>query len=159
MKVLVTGGCGFIGSHLVDKLIEKGHDVRVMDRLEYQVHQGRLPDYLNPVAEYIFGDMGDANLLPQRQRVCRPSSTRRQWLRGAVHVPDTQIRGGQHRRHLPFADFLANQSHDVKSWWWPLPFNLFEGAYHCTECGEVYPKLRTKEQLQAMNGDEVPCLR
>ena len=64
MKVLVTGGCGFIGSHLVDKLIEKGHDVRVMDRLEYQVHQGRLPDYLNPVAEYIFGDMGDANLLP-----------------------------------------------------------------------------------------------
>ena len=33
MKALVTGGCGFIGSHIVDKLVEEGHDVLVMDNM------------------------------------------------------------------------------------------------------------------------------
>ncbi len=69
-RILVTGGAGFIGSHLVDALLEKGHSVRVLDRLEEQVHgpqaastPGFRPDYLNPDVELIAGDVADRALL------------------------------------------------------------------------------------------------
>jgi dTDP-L-rhamnose 4-epimerase len=55
-KVLVTGGEGFIGSHVVDLLIESGWQVRVTDRLHPAAHDRR-PEYLNPAADYITGDL------------------------------------------------------------------------------------------------------
>ena len=44
MKTLVTGGAGFIGSHLVRALVERGDEVVVLDSLEEQVHGGHEPD-------------------------------------------------------------------------------------------------------------------
>src|SRR6478609_1980947 len=61
-KVLITGGAGFIGSHLADELLEKGYRVRVLDNLSEQVHgkSGERPDYLNPDVELLQGDVRDA---------------------------------------------------------------------------------------------------
>ena len=59
-KVLVTGGAGFIGTHLVDALVEDGHDVRILDSLVEQVHGGKVPEHLNKDAEFIKGDVCDA---------------------------------------------------------------------------------------------------
>jgi dTDP-L-rhamnose 4-epimerase len=59
-RVLVTGGAGFIGSHLVDALLARGDDVRVLDALVEQVHpRGEPPTYLSPDVELIVGDVRD----------------------------------------------------------------------------------------------------
>jgi dTDP-L-rhamnose 4-epimerase len=57
-RVLVTGGAGFIGSHLVDRLVESGRDVRVLDSIEPQVH-GTGGGHRNEGAEYLVGSVLD----------------------------------------------------------------------------------------------------
>jgi dTDP-L-rhamnose 4-epimerase len=59
VTVLVTGGAGFIGSYVVDLLVERGDEVRVLDSLDPQVHDGP-PAYLNQAAELVVGDVRDA---------------------------------------------------------------------------------------------------
>jgi dTDP-L-rhamnose 4-epimerase len=64
--VLITGGAGFIGSHLVDELLDHDYRVRVLDSLAPQVHQdGAVPAYLHADAELMVGDVRDANSLGQ----------------------------------------------------------------------------------------------
>jgi dTDP-L-rhamnose 4-epimerase len=60
--ILITGGAGFIGSHLADELLANGYTVRILDNLSEQVH-GQLddkPPYLNDDVEFIYGDVRDA---------------------------------------------------------------------------------------------------
>src|ERR671939_2174367 len=62
MRVLITGGAGFIGSHLADELLRHGYGVRALDSLSPQVHGADCarPDYLNPEVELVRGDVRDA---------------------------------------------------------------------------------------------------
>jgi dTDP-L-rhamnose 4-epimerase len=60
MRVLITGGAGFIGSHLADRLLADGHEVRALDNLDRQVHtDGERPDYLAGDVELQVGDVRD----------------------------------------------------------------------------------------------------
>lgn len=63
MRILVTGGAGFIGSHTVDRLLEEGHEVRILDNLGRPVHLKGKPGYLQPEAEFIEGDVRDKDAL------------------------------------------------------------------------------------------------
>jgi dTDP-L-rhamnose 4-epimerase len=64
-QVLITGGAGFIGSHLADELLRRGYRVRALDNLSPQVHGdarhrgARGPDYLDPDVELVVGDVRD----------------------------------------------------------------------------------------------------
>ncbi len=59
-KILITGGAGFIGSHLADALLESGYEVRALDSLSPQVHpDGKRPDYLDREVELMVGDVRD----------------------------------------------------------------------------------------------------
>lgn len=66
--VLITGGAGFIGSHLTDAYLRAGYHVRILDNLDPQVHgglreRGGRPDYLAPEAELVVGDVRDRDVL------------------------------------------------------------------------------------------------
>lgn len=67
-RVLITGGCGFIGRHVAQELQQHGHEVRVYDALIEQVHEGAaaLPDDV----DFIRGDMRDADSLRGALKGC-----------------------------------------------------------------------------------------
>jgi len=73
----MTGGAGFIGSHLVDEFVRRGHAVDVIDNLEPQVHKTK-PGYLNPGATYHFRDIREdgalSDLLPDADVVVHLAS-------------------------------------------------------------------------------------
>jgi dTDP-L-rhamnose 4-epimerase len=58
-KILVTGGAGFIGSHTVDLLLDRGYRVRILDNLQARVHPNGKPDWVPADAEFIRGDVAD----------------------------------------------------------------------------------------------------
>src|SRR6266508_229622 len=85
MRILVTGGAGFIGSHVVDGLVALGHRVRVVDRLHPRAHAGR-PDYLREEVEYLEADLGGAAVdaaLDGVEAVCHQAATARSGRRRA----------------------------------------------------------------------------
>jgi dTDP-L-rhamnose 4-epimerase len=148
-KVLVTGGAGFIGSHLVDELVRRENDVTIVDNLEPQVHQ-KIPDYLNREAEFVKADIRDKETL------------KRLVLDSEVIFHDAAMVGvGQSMYQVEryvdvnilgtakLLDILANEEHDVKKLIVASSMSIYgEGKYECNSCGIVYPKLRPEEQLK-----------
>ncbi|RKZ23347.1 nucleoside-diphosphate-sugar epimerase [bacterium] len=152
MKILVTGGAGFIGSHLVDALVERGHDVVVYDSLEYQVHEGRVPDYLNPGATLIVGDIRDRDKL---KKVIVDESIE------IIFHEASLVGVGQSMYEIEryvaantwgtavLLDILATEKHKVKKIIVASSMSIYgEGAYRCKNCGDVYPKMRKREQME-----------
>src|SRR3954451_9368615 len=70
MRILITGGAGFIGSHLADELLRRGHTVRALDNLSPQVHgaAAERPAYLSCDVELIRGDVRDADTVRRALR-------------------------------------------------------------------------------------------
>jgi dTDP-L-rhamnose 4-epimerase len=63
-RILVTGGCGFIGRHVTEELLEAGYDVRILDALIDQVH-GDVEAKVPEAAEFICGDVRDSKIMHQ----------------------------------------------------------------------------------------------
>jgi len=150
MKILVTGGAGFIGSHIVDKLIEEGHEVRVLDNLEPQVHGKAKPDYLNPNAEYIFGDILDDKILNKAVEGIEVIFHEAAMV--GVGQSMYQIERYMNVNTMGTAkllEYLVNKEHGVKKLIVASSMSIYgEGAYECEDCGIVYPKLRNEAQLK-----------
>ena len=70
MRILITGGAGFIGSHLADALLRRGHTVRALDNLSPQVHGAGAvrPPYLAADVELVRGDVRDADAVRRALR-------------------------------------------------------------------------------------------
>jgi len=152
-RILVTGGAGFIGSFLVDELLERGHDVRIYDALVAQVHgtDQALPDYLNPDAEFIKGDVRDRDALARALQGIDVIYH----LAAAVGVGQSmyEIQYYTEANTLGGAvllDLLANSRHSARKLVVASSMSIYgEGKYKCDACGAVYPRLRPEDQLKA----------
>jgi dTDP-L-rhamnose 4-epimerase len=158
--VLVTGGAGFIGSFLVDALVERGHHVRIYDALVPQVHgpEQSPPDYLNPHAEFFQGDVRDRDAL--RKALAGVDIVFH--LAAAVGVGQSmyQIHYYTEANTLGGAallDVLANSKHQVRKMLVASSMSVYgEGKYECDGCGPVFPRLRPEAQLVARDW-EMKC--
>ena len=155
MKVLVTGGAGFVGSHLVDELVDQNYQVRIFDCLVPQVH-GRLgagpnglPSQINPRAEFVRGHMHDVSAL-------------REALKGVevVFHQAAEVGVGQSMYEISryveantygtasLLQVLVNESHSVQKLIVASSMSIYgEGAYQCPIHGRVAPQLRPNQQL------------
>lgn len=152
-KILVTGGAGFIGSFLVDALVERGQDVRIYDALVPQVHgpEQAPPPYLNATAELVVGDVRDRDSLARALEGVDVVYH----LAAAVGVGQSmyQIQYYTDMNSLGGAvllDILANAKHHVRKIVVASSMSIYgEGKYECDEHGIVYPRLRSEDQLKA----------
>jgi dTDP-L-rhamnose 4-epimerase len=149
MRILVTGGAGFIGSHVVDSLLEDGHEVRVLDLLLGSAHSG-MPTYLNPAAEFIHGDVGDPltirNALAGIDAVCHQAAM----VGLGLDLSDAP----EYVRHndLGTAVLLRELSARRFSGRLVLASSMVvygEGRYTCPAHGDVTPGPRRTEDLDA----------
>ena len=155
-RILVTGGAGFIGSHLVDALLEAGHSVRVFDNLEPQVHgalreRGEWPAYLAADCEKVLGDVRDRQALMKAldgiDVVFHQAAVVGvgQSMYEIARYVDVNTRGT-----AVLLDILANEKHRVRKLIVASSMSIYgEGKYRCAAHGEVYPRLRSDEQLAA----------
>lgn len=76
-RVLITGGAGFVGSHLADELLEHGYQIRALDNLAAQVHgpDARRPEYLADEVELMEGDVRDRDAVARSLKVWTPFTT------------------------------------------------------------------------------------
>ena len=157
MKVLVTGGAGFIGSHLVDRFLRDGFEVRVLDSLDPKIHPHGKPSQIPGRVEFIKGDVTDRDV-----------------LRNALKGVDVISHQAAYQDYMPdFSRFLH-----VNAVGTALIFELIvegrlpvkkvivassqavygEGQYECPQHGFFLPPPRSHEEL-ARRQWEIHCLQ
>jgi dTDP-L-rhamnose 4-epimerase len=148
-RVLITGGAGFIGSHVAESLLEAGHDVRVYDRLVEQVHGTYGPRYVPADAEFVLGDMRDAAALRRALRdVDAVVHHAAEVGVGQSMYQITRYVDGNTSGTAVMLEILANEHHNVKRIVVASSMSVYgEGAYRCEEHGLVHPLVRDDAQL------------
>ncbi|MDD5738653.1 MAG: NAD-dependent epimerase/dehydratase family protein [Candidatus Pacebacteria bacterium] len=155
MKTLVTGGAGFIGSHIVDRLIAEGHDVKILDSLENRVHPKGKPSYIPKEAEFIGGDVCNKDDLKKALKdvnVVFHQSAYQDYMPNYskfIHtnaVSTALIYEIINEDALPVEKVIVASSQAVYG----------EGQYQCKEQGLIQPPTRSQTQLE--KGDwELHC--
>jgi dTDP-L-rhamnose 4-epimerase len=152
MRILITGGAGFIGSYTAEALLARGYDVRLLDSLEPPVHVGGWPAYLPAEFERMRGDVRDPDTvakalagvdvvyhlaayqdyLPDFSRFINVNAA------STALIYEVIVSQG-----LPVRKVIVASSQAV----------LGEGLYHCPNDGQILPDSRSREQLEAAEWD------
>jgi dTDP-L-rhamnose 4-epimerase len=149
-SVLVTGGAGFVGSHLADALVACGYRVRIFDNFAPQVHGEGVPGYLPRQADLMPGDMRDSG---QVRRALEGVDTVVH-LAAAVGVGQSMYEiahymGVNTQGTAVLLQELLHRRSNVQKLVVASSMSVYgEGRYLCEQCGETAPGLRIGEQIQ-----------
>lgn len=147
MKVLVTGGAGLIGSHTVDKLLTKGHTVRVLDALEPPTHRGGKPSYLPSDAEFVHGDIRNPSDIDRALRgvemVCHLAAT------GGFTADISRYMEVNSLGTARLLEAIRDSGAGIRKVVVASSVAVYgEGKYQCSVHGLTYPGLRPPHQME-----------
>ena len=157
--MLVTGGAGFIGSHLVDALVEQGHRVRVLDALVSQVHgEEAAPKHVNPAAEFVRGDVCDREAVGAALEGIDVvfHEAAEVGVGQSMYEIERYVRANDLGTAVVLEAVLARRP-QIRKLVVASSMSIYgEGAYTCADHGAVAPQLRSTKQLCARRW-EVEC--
>jgi dTDP-L-rhamnose 4-epimerase len=155
MRILVTGGAGFIGSHTCDRLLALGHDVVVLDALTLPVHRNGRPAYLSDAIDFYQGDTRNrdlvANLLRRVDAVYHFAAYQ-DYLPDFSRFSDVNVVSTALLYEIIVAERLDLARVIVAS----SQAAMGEGLYRCPIDGEQVPGMRAEKALAAGQWD-IPC--
>jgi len=156
MKILVTGGAGFIGSHTCDRLLRLGHDVIVLDALAKPVHRdGRKPAYLSSEIDFYQGDVRNRDLLAnllRRVDAVYHFAAYQDYLTDFARFSDVNVVSTALIYEIIVAERLDIARVVVAS----SQSAMGEGLYRCASDGDQLPGMRPERALAAAHW-EIPC--
>jgi len=150
-RVLITGGAGFVGSHVADALLRQGAHVRIFDNLTPQVHHDGWPDYLATDLELMRGDMRDPDAVGRAVAGMEvvfhfaAAVGVGQSMYEISHYMGSNTQGTANLLQALLGTRLKVEKLIVAS-----SMSIYgEGKYGCSQCGEVAPPPRSTGQLKA----------
>jgi len=152
MRILVTGGAGFIGSHTCDRLLAGGHDVVVLDALTPPVHRDGRPSYLSPGADFYQGDTRHRDLvtnLLRRVDAVYHFAAYQDYLPDFSRFSDVNVVSTALLYEIIVAERLDLARVVVAS----SQSAMGEGLYRCQVDGEQLPGMRPETALAAGRWD------
>jgi dTDP-L-rhamnose 4-epimerase len=155
VKVLVTGGAGFIGSHTTDRLLALGHDVVVLDALTPPVHRGGRPAYLPPEVDFYQGDARNRDLITnllRRVDAVYHLAAYQDYLPDFSRFSDVNVVSTALLYEIIVAERLDLARVVVAS----SQAAMGEGLYFCPTDGEQLPAMRSASAVAAGRWD-IPC--
>jgi dTDP-L-rhamnose 4-epimerase len=148
VRILVTGGAGFIGSHTCDRLLTLGHRVTVLDSLTPPVHRGGPPAYLSDDIEFFEGDVRNRDLLThllRRADAVFHFAAYQGYLPDFSRFSDVNVVSTALMYEIIVAEGLDLARVVVAS----SQAVMGEGLYRCTNHGEQVPGMRPPATLAA----------
>jgi dTDP-L-rhamnose 4-epimerase len=155
MKVLITGGAGFIGSHTCDRLLSQGHEVVVLDALIAPVHRNGRPSYLSREVDFYQGDVRNRELLAnllRRVDAVYHFAAYQDYLTDFSRFADVNVVSTALLYEIAVAERLDLARVVVAS----SQAAMGEGLYLCQVDGEVVPGMRPETALAVANW-EIHC--
>ena len=164
MKVLITGGAGFIGSHTADRLLKQGYEVRVLDSLQKPIHNA-IPEYLDERIEFVAGSATDVRALTEALQgvdYVYHLAAFQDYLPYFSKFVDVNVSSTARIYEIIVRDNLPIKKIIVAS----SQATLGEGLYLDSDGNEVLPDMRLEEDLKKgiweprpPEGKEIYCAR